>query len=170
MTKSSIQKILIVLSAVIAISLVGIFILIKNNGSKPAPTGKAIISITPKTYNFGKVSQSKGITSTVFEVKNKGASDLIIDKIETSCNCTSASIIYQEREGPKFAMPGHGINEAIGNWQVAISPGDGAELKVYYDPNVHKNFQGPAVREIRVFSNDPTNPKAKVRIELVQVD
>lgn len=135
-----------------------------------APSDRPIISLTPEVYDFGEVSQSMGRVSTFFEIQNKGQSDLIIDKIETSCGCTSASIVYQGEEGPKFAMPGHGINEEIGDWQVSIAPDETAQLKVYYDPNMHQDFRGTAVREIHVFSNDPIDFEKEVSIELEQVD
>lgn len=134
-----------------------------------APSDRPIISLTPDSYDFGVVSQQGGVAVTIFELENKGLSDLIINKIETSCGCTSASIIYKGNEGPRFAMPGHGINENIKDWQVAIPAGEKAELKVYYDPNVHQDFLGAAIREIYVFSNDPIDFDKKVKIELNQV-
>ena len=67
-------------------------------------------------------------------------------------------------------MPGHGENEEIKDWQITISPGKEAELKVYYDPNVHEEFRGSAIREISVFSNDPIDFQKSVSIELNQVD
>jgi hypothetical protein len=137
---------------------------------KAAPANRPIISITPQSYNLGEVSQKKGVVITFFELKNKGKSDLIIDKLETSCGCTSASIVFEEKEGPKFNMPGMGINEKIKDWQVVIPPGKIAQLKVYYDPNFHKDFRGLAIREISIFSNDPVDFEKKVRIELEQVD
>jgi hypothetical protein len=136
---------------------------------KQAPAERPIISITPQKYDFGKVSQKKGVVTTFFEIKNKGSKDLIIDRLETSCGCTSASIVWQGKEGPKFNMPGHGINEKIKDWKVIIPPGETAQLKVYYDPNFHKDFQGFAIREIYVYSNDPIDFQKKVQIELNQV-
>jgi hypothetical protein len=134
-----------------------------------APADRPIIFLNPESYDFGDVDK-KGVVTTIFELKNEGKADLIINKLETSCGCTSASIVYQEKEGPKFNMPGHGINEKNKDWQVVIPSGQEAQLKVYYDPNVHKDFKGPATREISVFSNDPVDFEKKVKIELNQVD
>lgn len=134
-----------------------------------APAERPIISLTPETIDLGNVSQAKGETSVFFEITNTGKTDLIINKLDTSCGCTSAAIVYQGKEGPRFAMAGHGI-ESPTNWQVVIPPGERAQLKVYYNPNVHKDFRGPAIREIYVFSNDPVNFETKVKIELNQVD
>lgn len=135
-----------------------------------APASRPIISIAPSSYDFGQISQKEGIATTFFAIKNQGQSDLIIDSLETSCGCTSAAIVYQGNEGPKFSMPGHGLNEEIDNWQVAIAPGQTAQLKVYYDPNTHKDFRGTAIREINISSNDPIDWQKTVSIELEQVD
>lgn len=137
---------------------------------KEAPADRPIISLSPSVYDFGDVSQKAGVVITFFEIKNEGKSNLVIDRLETSCGCTSASVIYQGKEGPKFNMPGHDINEKIKDWQVIIAPGEEVELKVYYDPNMHKDFRGSAIREISVFSNDPIDFEKGVNIELNQID
>jgi len=142
-----------------------------------APVDRPIIDVSPISYDLGDVSQKQGTAVTFFEIKNRGVRDLIIEKLETSCGCTSASIVNQGQEGPRFAMPGHGINEEIGDlpdgqtsWQAVISAGDTAELKVYYDPNVHPDFRGDVIRDIYIFSNDSIDFQEKVSIELNQVD
>lgn len=137
--------------------------------TESAPEDRAIISLNKEVYDLGNVSQSKGIVTTFFEIKNEGGSDLIINRLETSCGCTSASIVYQEKEGPKFNMPGHDINEKIEDWQITIASGAVAQLKVYYDPNMHVNFRGTATRTISIFSNDPIDFQKEVQIELNQV-
>ena len=126
--------------------------------------------MNPDSYDFGEFSQIKVTVKTFFEIKNNGQSDLIIERLETSCGCTLASIVYQDQEGPKFNMPGHGVNEEIGDWQIAISSGASAQLKVYYDPNMHPEFRGTATRTIAIFSNDPIDFQKEVQIELNQVD
>lgn len=136
-----------------------------------APSTRPIIVLSPDVYDFGDVSQSNGVVVTFFELTNNGKSDLVINKLETSCGCTSASIIYNGKEGPKFAMPGHGINEDIpDDWQVSIPAGGKAQVKVYYNPDMHPDFRGIAIREIYVFSNDPIDFEKSVKVELNQVD
>ncbi|HDL74940.1 MAG TPA: DUF1573 domain-containing protein [bacterium] len=142
----------------------------RNELVENAPVNRPIIFLAPETYDFGDVSQKKGDVTTFFELKNKGKTDLVINKLETSCGCTSASIVYKNNEGPIFNMPGHGINEEIGDWEITLSPGEKAQLKVYYNPNMHKDFRGTAIREIYVFSNDSIDFKKKVSIEVNQID
>jgi hypothetical protein len=141
-------------------------ILQKLAASAPADAPKIIFE--KNSFDFGDVRQSKGVTFTTFNFKNEGKTDLVINKIATSCGCTSGSVIYQGKEGPVFTMPGHGAENPI-DWQIAIAPGDTAELKVYYDPNTHKDLQGPVTRTVTVFSNDLVNFETTVKIELNQI-
>lgn len=128
------------------------------------------IEIQNPRYNFGTVSQSEGIVSTTFTIKNTGKSDLIIDNMDTSCMCTSASLIYKGQEGPKFSMSMHGNNPE--DYSLTISPGESAQLKVYFDPMAHGKQKKPEMRitrEVTIISNDPIDFQKKVRIELTQV-
>lgn len=141
----------------------------KEELSKIAPEERPIISINPLSINLGDVSQKKGVASAFFEIKNTGKKDIIINKLDTSCGCTSASIVYKSQESPRFAMAGHGTENPV-DWQISILPNETAQLKVYYDPNVHKDLKGPVIREIYIYSNDPIEFEKKVQIELNQVD
>ncbi len=134
-----------------------------------APAERPIISLNPEIYDFGNVSQKAGKVYTYFTLKNEGKSDLIINKLETSCGCTFAAIIFDGKESPYFTIPGHGYENP--QWEgVSISPGGAAQLKVMYDPAVHKNFRGFTIREIYIYSNDPIDFEKKVVIELNQID
>lgn len=136
---------------------------------KTAPADRPIISLKPDFYDFGNVSQGKGKVYTSFELKNEDKSDLVIEKLATSCGCTFAAIVYQGQESPYFTMPGHGYENP--EWKgVPIPPGETAQLIVMYDLAVHQDFRGFAIREIFVYSNDPIDFEKKVWIELNQVD
>ena len=134
------------------------------NAPKDAP--KITTSETKK--DLGIVSLKKGIVTTEFVIKNEGKSDLVIDKLSSSCGCTSASLAYQGKEGPRFSMPGHGQEEPDPSWKASISQGDEATVKVYYDPAVHPDLTGPVTREVSVHSNDPVDFETKFTITLDQ--
>ena len=133
-----------------------------------APKNAPKIVATETKKDLGTVSQKNGPATTKFVIKNEGKSDLIIDKISSSCGCTSASLIYKDIEGPRFYMAGHGYDEPETDWQVAISPGDKAIVKTYYDPTVHPDLTGPVTRTISVHSNDPVDFETKLTIVLNQ--
>ena len=140
----------------------------KTELEKNAPQDRPKIVITPTSYNFGDVSVAKGEVSASMDITNEGTKDLIINRIETSCGCTSASIIVDGEEGPRFTMPGHGGQPQ--GWSASIPPGGKAQLKVYYDPNVHKKMRGKGTRTIDVSSNDPIDISKQVRIDFNQID
>jgi len=133
-----------------------------------APADAPRIDISETSRDLGEVSQAKGEVSTDFEFRNSGESDLVINKLSSSCGCTSTAILYNGEVGPTFTMPGHG-KENPTDWQVVIKPGKSAILIVFYDPNVHGEFTGAVTRTISVFSNDPVEFEAKVTITLDQV-
>jgi len=135
---------------------------------KRAPKNPAQISLNESKKDLGVVRQSEGVKTTEFTIKNDGKSELIIDKLISSCGCTSGTVVYKGEEGPRFYMPGHGHDTPDENWNVKIAPGEEAYVKVYYDPNVHKDLVGPVTRTITVHSNDPVNPDAKLTIVLDQ--
>lgn len=132
------------------------------------PKNAPIIELFPTVYNFGTVSQAKGIVTGTMKIVNRGNEDLIINNMDSSCGCTSAAIVYNGKEGPRFSMAMHGTNPK--NWKQIIPPGGSAELKVYYDPNVHKDLKGSVTRSITVFSNDPRHRITEVKIIANQVD
>lgn len=139
--------------------------------AESAPVDAPRIVFKEVDKNLGKIKQSNGITTAIFVFRNEGKSDLVINNISTSCGCTSASIVYKGKEGPEFAMPGHG-KENPKDWSVSISPKEEAEVKVYYDPNAHGRQSEeliPITRTIDIFSNDPVEFEKRLKIGLDQV-
>ena len=140
---------------------------VKKELAKSAPEDRPIINIEPDAYDFGDVSVAKGVVSTIMTMRNGGNDDLIINNIDSSCMCTTASIISNGVEGPRFGMSMHGNPKG---WSVTIPPGKEAQLKIYYDPTVHPDIVGQhLVRIISVFSNDPVNFEKKIRVDIDQV-
>jgi hypothetical protein len=134
------------------------------NAPKDAP--KVMVSEVKR--DLGTVSLKSGAVTTEFTIKNEGKSDLVIDKLSSSCGCTSASIVYQGKEGPRFYMAGHGQDAPDPSWKISIAPGDEANVKVYYDPTVHPDLTGAVTREVSVHSNDPVDFETKLTITLNQ--
>lgn len=140
-------------------------VLLEQAGSNPPA-----IEIFEPVQNLGTIRQSEEIVSTTFEIKNTGKSDLIIDSMDTSCMCTTATITFNGEEGPEFGMSMHGTNPK--NWQLSIPPGAIATLNVYYDPMAHgvqKKDSMRITRTVTISSNDPVNFQKEVRIDFEQV-
>jgi len=137
-----------------------------------APEDRPIIEVSPKEIDLGNVSSSDGIINTTFNIKNTGNVDLVINKLETSCGCTSAYLTIKGVNSPTF---GHWmVKESYPipeGWQVSLSPGETGTLTVEYNTTFHPGVTGlgPATRITTIFSNDPIEPDAEVRIQLNQV-
>ncbi len=142
----------------------GFYIYRRNENVKNAPR----IVVTPSSYNFRDVSVAGGVVKTAMMIKNEGKGDLLIDDMDSSCGCTTASIDKDGKEGPIFGMKMHGTNPV--GWSETLKPGETAEITIYYDPQAHPNMRGHVTRVITVFSNDPNTPEKMVKIDVNQVD
>ena len=130
-----------------------------------APEERPQIVLEPQKIDLGDVSTKGGKVETSITIKNAGQKDLIVDSLSTSCGCTTVSVVNNGQEGPVF-----GTDAPPEDWSTTIRLGETAELRIYYDPNFHKDARGPMVREVYVSSNDPVDPVVKASIELNQVD
>ena len=99
------------------------------------------IVVEPTIQELGEVPQQK--IELVYTVRNDGESDLQIEKISTSCECTRA-VITQDK----------------------ITPGQSAVLTVTLDP-MEDNLYGDITRVIYLRSNDPENPEVSVEFHAI---
>lgn len=130
-----------------------------------APEERPQIVLEPQKVGLGDVSTKEGKVEISITIKNTGQTDLIVDRLSTSCACTTVSVINDGQEGPVF-----GTGTPPEDWSTTIQPGETAKLRIYYDPTFHEDVRGPMMREIYVSSNDPVDPVIKASIELNQVD
>jgi hypothetical protein len=87
--------------------------------------------------DFGTISMAKGVVKHEFKIKNTSNKGVVVNKMYTSCMCTTATfMIANQRFGP-YGMPGHGFIPRIGK---TIDPGQEAVVQVVFDPAAH----GPA--------------------------
>lgn len=98
------------------------------------------ISVEPALQDLGTRPQQ--LIDLVFEVRNTGNADLVIEKVSVSCECTTA-------EMEKSVIP----------------PGESAELRVKFDP-AEDNLFGEIQRIIYLRSNDPIQPEAEVEFRV----
>ncbi|MDP3980384.1 MAG: DUF1573 domain-containing protein [Chlamydiota bacterium] len=143
---------------------------VKAYAKRAAAKDSPKIVIENPRHNFGTIRQVDGVVVTAFNIKNKGRSDLVITELDTSCGCTSASLVYRGQKSPAFSMSMHGKNPK--DFKLKIPPGDTAILEVSYDPNAHGKQEKPeikTIREVYIMSNDPVDFYQKVKVELVQI-
>lgn len=92
-------------------------------------------------YDFGQVNKVDGVVETIFQVLNSGDEELTIERIATSCGCTTATISSEQ-----------------------IAPGQSANLIVKFDPGFHDEPQGRLERTVTIYTNDPNKAEAEVQI------
>ncbi|MBI2099844.1 MAG: DUF1573 domain-containing protein [Candidatus Vogelbacteria bacterium] len=88
-------------------------------------------------YDFGTVSMAAGKVKYNFIITNISSEAVTIEKMYTSCMCTTASLALAGQQFGPFGMPGH---MAIPEINQTIKPGETASVEVVFDPAAH----GPA--------------------------
>ena len=107
-----------------------------QQGSLSSGTAGTLLS-EESMFDFGKISMREGNVFHVFKIKNTGTGSVTVDKVYTSCMCTTATLkVGSSKKGP-FGMQGHG---SIPRINTPIGSGEEATLEVVFDPTAH----GPA--------------------------
>lgn len=162
---------LFLIAAVSFLALAGIFAMValrtgpsSTRAADPgAPSGgRPALSVAPSSYDLGQISQAKGMVTVELAVTNTGTGDLEISEMETTCGCTRASLIVDGKAGPWYGMRGHG--DWPTGWSARLRPGQRAALRVEYDPDAHGIYRGPVDRAVFIYSNDPRQARAAVRL------
>lgn len=106
------------------------------------------------TFDFGDIpGDQKG--EHTFKLQNTGNTDLVINQVYASCGCTVPSLAGRELDENGQVNP-----------PLVVKPGESHDLTVTYDPAVLQD-EGPIVKFIQIFSNDPAGTGGEVRFRLV---
>jgi|SRR3989344_1967694 len=134
----------IIVTAILILSIGGLFWWSRPDSNK-APTdpntdlAESALRALETFYDFGRISMRQGLVEKTFTVTNSSDRDMALEKITTSCMCTSA---YLETAGGKekgpFGMIGH--SESAPRVNETIKAGEIRKVRVVFDPNAH----GPA--------------------------
>ena len=117
-------------------------LLLLITGILAACGGKAPqISVDPALQDLG--TQPQQPIDLVFEVKNTGNANLVIEKVSVSCECTTAELETN-----------------------TISPGESTKLRVRFD-TAEDNLFGDIQRIIYLRSNDPATPEAEAEFRVI---
>ena len=114
----------------------------------PLPTTAGSLSSPDGEFDFGAVSMRGGKVKHRYSFRNGGDSPVTIERIYTSCMCTTATFMKGPRIVGSYGMPGHGPLPAVNE---ILAPCETAYIDATFDPAAH----GPAglghtVREITV--------------------
>ncbi len=106
------------------------------------------------TFDWGDIPADQVVQHT-FKLSNTGNADLVITQVYTSCGCTIPALAGREL----------GENGEV-NPPLVIPPGESHDLTVSYDPKVLQD-EGPIVKYVQIFSNDPAGTQGEVRFRLI---
>ncbi len=98
-------------------------------------------------YDFGQVKREEGVVEKTFQLTNSGDQPLKIERIDTSCACTTAELAKME-----------------------IMPGETVPLVVRFDPDFHKEPQGRLERVVTLTTNIPDSKEVEVKIYAEIID
>lgn len=134
----------------------------KNDNNEVSAYSSSALVVENNNYDFGTISMANGDVSYRFELKNEGEEAIKIEKVYTSCMCTTANI--SDSGGKKlgsFGMPGHGGAPSKAN--IEIPAGEKFIVEAVFDPTAHGPAgTGLAQRSIYL----ETNSKKSSKIEL----
>lgn len=108
-----------------------------NNNSVSATSNGALTVEETNNYDFGTISIAAGTVSHIFKIKNTSEKAVTINKMYTSCMCTTATLLLSGKEFGPVGMLGHG---AIPKIDQTINPREEGKVEVIFDPAAH----GPA--------------------------
>ncbi len=118
--------------------LVVIFIAAISIGTVCAEDSLPKLVLPERNYNFGSVSQGT-LVEHLFEINNLGEAPLRILKLHSDCGCTAISLDTD-----------------------TIAAGASAKIKASFNTS---GFDGPKVKTIRIYTNDPRESSAMLTLE-----
>lgn len=100
-----------------------------------------VIVASPDSYDFGDIIQSEGTVSTIIEIENIGENTIEINRLSTSCGCTTAEMDLSP-----------------------LAPGEKREMKITFDPLTHPDQTGEIIRVVYLQTSDPIKPELEIEL------
>ena len=121
------------------------------------------LDVMENKHDFGDIVLTDGDVSHQFAVINSGPEPVTIQKVYTSCMCTTANIT--DASGEQFGMFGMQGHRGLAlNTDIVVNPGEQALVEAIFDPAAHgPNGTGMAQRSIILETNSALNPKTEIR-------
>lgn len=111
--------------------------------ARPAPAPAAAaprvqsLNAAERRFDFGSISMAAGKVNHRFWLKNEGTDPVLLERIHTSCMCTTATLVKGMRIVGTYGMAGHGPLPAVNQ---TLASGEAAYIDAVFDPAAH----GPA--------------------------
>lgn len=99
------------------------------------------VSVDPTHIDFQEIVQTNGPVSAEVIVTNTGRAPLAINRLSTSCGCTTAKMD-----------------------QTDLAAGESREMIIVFDPMAHPDESGPILRAVYLQTSDPDEPEIQIDI------
>lgn len=133
----------------------------KNNSASVYSMG--MLTAQHQNFDFGVIPMYEGNVFHNFELKNESEELVTIEKIYTSCACTTA-LIYESNGNKHGSFGMHGVQKT----NIEIAAGESVIVEAIFDPAAHGPAGvGLAQRSIYIETNSASSPKIELRFEAV---
>ncbi len=148
----------------VALLLLGYGFVSNNTVPASAEASTGVLAAAAAFYDFGTITMKDGNVSHEYTVTNTGSESVTIEKVYTSCMCTTAQITGADGEKSRaFSMPGHGGSPYT---STTVAPGETITVEAVYDPNAHgPSGVGLADRLVYLETNSSVEPKVELRFK-----
>lgn len=137
-----------------------------GNGSSDAvsPYSASALTASESAFSFGNVPINGGDVNHEFVARNDGKESIVIEKVYTSCMCTTVLITDESGKNyGNFGMPGHGVSS---DTRIEVRPGESVTIMAIYDPAAHgPSGIGFADRSIYLETNSAKSPKLELSFQ-----
>lgn len=99
------------------------------------------IEVTPMSFDFGDIDRKNGKVSTTVIVENLEGTPIIINRLSTSCGCTTAEMDMSE-----------------------LAPGETRAMKITFDPMTHPDLTGQIMRVVYLQTSDKARPEIEIEL------
>lgn len=100
------------------------------------------INASTQLHDFGDIIQSEGPVSTTVQISNNSDQKLEINRLSTSCGCTTATMDLSD-----------------------LQPGETRDMKITFDPMTHPDQFGAITRVVYLQTSDPNLPELEIEIK-----
>ena len=126
-----------------------------NSAASLIQNSDGMLTAEEMSFDFGSISMAAGEVRHSFPIKNTGTEPVTVNKMYTSCMCTTATLMIGDKKIGPYGMPGHAFVPKINE---VINSGDEAIVEVVFDPAAH----GPAgvgrIQRIVTIENNAGQP------------
>ena len=131
-----------------------------------AKYSSSTLTSSESDFDFKTISMKDGEVSHMFEFKNNGTEPVKIEKVYTSCLCTTAYITDSSgKKYGKFGMQGHGLPAKT---NIEVAPGETALVEAIFDPNAHgPSGVGLAQRTLYFETNSAKSPRLELSFQAI---